>query len=204
METRLETLQNDILRILDVIEIRKAAQEHFLGIIGVMFGREHPEYSEFLDMCKDSRKQAQMLKASETQKYKQHFQVLCHIVLQDFIKQVTKAETEEDSEGPKNKIPEKDILLEDYFKEIEKASQYSPSLAGFDKNRFTELKNLEHSLLRRIFPHNDDGDPITETEFTSGNYRQLLTVWLMYPQLIFFPERIQEIINLCKTGKIKI
>lgn len=200
----IEKMQNDILRIIGLIETSKQAKEHFLGIIGVMFGREHADYGLFLNLCKDPRTQAEMLKASENYKYKQHFQMFCHIVLKDYIEQVTNKPYQEATEGPKNNIPEKDILLEHYFKEIERASQHKTRLIEPDKNQFVELRNLERSLMRRIFPHHDAADPINDTEFTAGNYKQLLTVWLMYPKLIFFPDEVQKIIEQCKTGIIKL
>lgn len=205
METKETNLQKDILRIIGLIEARKTAKEHFLGIIGVMFGREHPDYGLFLDLCKNPRTQAEMLKASEDYKYKQHFQMFCHIVLKDYIEQVSAHPYQEEAtEGPKKNIPEKDILLERYFKEIERASQHKTRLIEPDKNQFVELRNLEHSLMRRIFPRHDAADPINNTEFTAGNYKQLLTVWLMYPKLIFFPDEVQKIIEQCKTGIIKL
>lgn len=203
METKQTTMQNDILRIIGLIDASKQTKEHFLGIIGVMFGREHPDYGLFLDLCKNSRTQAEMLNASENYKYKQHFQVFCHIVLKDYINQVSSKPSAEDTEGPKKNIPEKDILLEHYFREIERASQHKMRLIEPDKNQFVELRNLERSLMRRIFPHHDEADPINDTEFTAANYKQLLTVWLMYPNLIFFPDEVQKIIEQCKTGIIK-
>lgn len=200
---KIETLQDDILRIIGSIQMSKEARSRFLGIIGVMFGREHPDYKLFEELTTDEHIQLDMLRAGDAYKYKQQFQVFCHIVLTDYIKQVAK-EHKIEFEGPKNNIPEKDVLLEHYFQEMEKASQHSFRLIGFDESKFVELKNLEYSLLRRIFPHHDSGDPIIETEFTAGNYRQLLTVWFMYTQFVFYPEEVQKILNLCKTGKIVI
>ena len=200
---KIEKMQDDILRIIGSVQMSKEARSHFLGIIGVMFGREHPDYKLFEELTTDEHIQLDMLRAGEAYKYKQQFQVFCHIVLTDFIKQVAQ-ENKTEFEGPKNNIPEKDILLEHYFQEMEKASQHSFRLVSFDENKFVELKNLEYSLLRRIFPHHDSGDPIIETEFTAGNYRQLLTVWFMYTQFIFYPEEVEKIINQCKIGKIVI
>lgn len=206
METKItkETLQNDILRIIGAVQMSKEARSHFLRIIGVMFGREHPDYKLFENLTYDEHIQTEMLKSGEGYKYRQQFQVFCHIVLTDFIKQVKKESASEQREGPKDNIPKKDILLEHYFTEMEKASQHRTRLVEINKEQFAELKKLEYSLLRRILPHNDGGDPITETEFSAGNYRQLLTVWFMYTQFIFYPEEIQKVIELCKIGKIKV
>lgn len=199
----IEKLQDDILRIIGVIQMSKEARRHFLDIMGVMFGQEHPDYKLFEELTSDQHIQQQMLRTEDTYKYKQQFKVFCHIVLKDFIKQVNQDDKTE-IEGPKENIPEKDILLEHYFQAMGKASQYSFSAINFDESKFTELKKLEYSLLRRIIPHHDGGDPVIENEFTLGNYRQLLTVWLMYTQLIFYPQEVEKIINLCKTGKIII
>lgn len=204
METNIEKMQNDILRIIGSVKMSKKAQKHFLGIIGVMFGQEHPDYKLFEELTQDGRVQLEMLRAGETYKYRQQFQVFCHIVLTDFIKQVNDENQKENLDGPKHNIPEKDLLLEHYFSEIEKASQHSFRLVGFDESKFEKLKQLEYSLLRRIFPHQDATDPIVETEFSAGNYRQLLSVWFMYTQFIFYPDEVQKIIELCKKGKILI
>ncbi len=200
----IEKMQDDILRIIGSIQMSKDASAHFLGIMGVMFGREHPDYKQFEELTRDEHVQMGMLRKGESYKYRQQFQVFCHIVLKDYIYQVAEEFNSEPQEGPKDNIPEKDILLEHYFREMEKATQHSFRLIGFDENKFVELKKLEYSLLRRIFPHHDEGDPITNTEFSAGNYRQLLTVWLMYTQYIFYPEEIEKLIELCKNGIIKV
>ena len=199
----IENLQDDILRIIGSVQMSKEAKVHFLSIIGVMFGREHPDYKLFEELTTDEHVQKQMLRAGENYKYRQQFQVFCHIVLTDFINQVN-AENLTETEGPKENIPEKDVLLEHYFMEIEKASQHSTRLVELNKEQFTDLKNLEHSILRRIFPHHDEGDPMVETEFSAGNYRQLLSVWFMYAQFIFYPEEVQKILELCKNGTIRV
>lgn len=199
----IEKLQDDILRIIGSVQMSKEARSRFLGIIGVMFGREHPDYKLFEELTTDEHIQLQMLHAGDSYKYKQQFQVFCHIVLTDYIRQVNQ-DNKTEMEGPKENIPEKDILLEHYFQEMERASQHSFRLINFDESIFTELKKLEYSLLRRIIPHHNGDDPIIETEFTAGNYRQLLTVWFMYTRLVFYPEEVQKILDLCKTGKILI
>ncbi len=206
MENRvaIEKMQNDILRIIGSIKMAEKTKKHFLGIIGVMFGQEHPDYKLFEDLVCDEHVQVQMLRADENYKYKQHFQVFCHMVLSDIIKQVSEDYKIEPEVGPKSNIPEKDILLEHYFREMEKASKHRSYLLGFDESKFAELKKLEYSLLRKIFPHHDESDPIVETEFSVEHYRQLLTVWFMYTQYIFYPEDIQKVIELCKNGTIKL
>lgn len=205
METNsIKNLQDEILRIIGSLQMSKDARAHFLGIIGVMFGREHPDYKLFENLTQDGQTQIEMLRSGENYKYRQQFQVFCHIVLKDFIHQVQQGLETSPQDGPKDNIPEKDILLEHYFSEMEKASQHSFRLVNFDESKFLELKKLEYSLHRRIFPHHDEGDPIIETEFSAGNYRQLLSVWFMYTQHIFYPEDVQKLVDLCKRGIIKV
>lgn len=195
----MENFNKEIMRVLGKIDFPKPCSRQFLSIMGVLVGHEHlAKYQEMID---NPEKQLEMLNAHESNKEKKHFMVLCHILIKDYIKKM-----QEGCHycGPNNEKPQKDVLLEDYFEQIRIASEYRPGIAGFKKEKFPEIQKLENSIIRRIFPRNMEGDPKTDTELTSGNYRQLLSVWLLYPNLIFYPEEISKVIDLCKTGKIKI
>lgn len=196
-------MQNDILRIIGHIQVSKETQSRFMGIIGVIFGREHPDYKLFEDMLHNGETQLKMIQAEEYSKHRQLIQVFCHMALTDYKKLAAEGVAQEVAEGPQENIPQQDALLEHYFMEIENVSQHNFRLAP-NKNIFSKLEKLEYSLLRRIFPRHDKNDPVIETQFTKGNYRQLLSVWLMYPQCILSLNDAQKLIDMCKTGTIKI
>lgn len=195
----MENFNKEIMRVLGKIDFPKPCSRQFLSIMGVLVGHENLE--AFQEMIDNPKKQEEMLDAPETEAEKKHFMVLAHILIKDYIKKM-----KEGCHycGPDNEKPQKDVLLENYFEQIKIASEYRPGIAGFDKEKFPEIKKLENSIIRRIFPRNQGDDPTPDVELSSGNYRQLLSVWLLYPNLIFYPEEISKVIELCKTGKIKI
>lgn len=206
METKVNVtdLQTQIFRLINGIESSKNAKERFLGIIGILCGRDSKNYKMYSQLISDPRQQLEMLQAPESNEYKNNFMVFCHIVLEDYITQVAPDTPEQEKEGPQNKTPEKDLLLYHYFTEVEKASQYKPRITGFDLQKFPALCSEEYSLIRRILEKGKDDDPQIEYKFTAANYRQLLTVWLLHPELICYPIEIEKIIKLFRSGKLEI
>lgn len=208
METKVNLidLQNQIFRVIDGITASKKAKKHFSGIIGTTHGCLSDGYKQLMRLTEDSREQLKTLRSPENEenKFKMFFMVYCHIVLKDYIEQVAPDTPEEDTDGPKHKIPEKDLLLYRYLSEVEKTSQHKPRIIGFDLQKFTELHTHEYSLIRRILSTGKEDEPQIENNFTAANYRQILTVWFMYPELICYPTEIEKIVKLFISGKLEI
>lgn len=206
METKVNVtdLQTRVFRLIDGINASKRAKERFLGIIGILSGRNSDNYKIYKQLTIDAEQQLEMLQAPESNDYKNNFMVFCHVVLEDYIAKVAPDTPEEETIGPKNQIPEKDLLLHRYFSEVEKTSQYKPRIIGFDLQKFTELHTQEYSLIRRILNDGKDHSPQIENTFTAANYRQILTVWFMYPELICYPAEIEKIVKLFISGKLEI
>lgn len=189
-----ETLQNDILQIIKKLDVSEAAQAHFLGIVGVMLGREHSEYPFFCSLTQSGELQQQMMQNYSTHKHKKLWDVFRHIVLKSYISEISE----------KKKFYEKDILLEHYLVEMEKASQYKPAITGLNKERFVELRELEYSVFRKILPHSLSEEIIIGTEFDAKDIKKLLSVWCMYAEYIYYPEKIKQVVELCKAKKINL
>ncbi len=208
METNVNLfeLQNKIFRVIDGISASKKAKKHFSGIIGTTHGCLSDGYKQLMLLTEDSREQLATLRSPENDenKIKMFFMVYCHIVLKDYMEQVAPDTPEEDADGPKHKIPEKDLLLYTYLSEVEKASQYTPRIIGFNLQKFTELHTQEYSLIRRILSTGKEDEPQIENNFTAANYRQILTTWFMYPELICYPTEVEKIVDLFIKGKLEI
>lgn len=200
-EICIENLQNRILNILGEIHFSERIKEDFLSIIGVLYGRQHKTYEYFKEFITDQSKQREMIFAPRQHKLRKDFKVCCHRLLINYIEQVSKKI--ENPEGPKERIPEQDILLEHYFEEVEKTSQYKSRLLSFDKNNFPELRDLEYSLIRRLLPNEKD-NLLIPVEFTAANYRQILTIWLVYPKMMYYLDDIDKILSLFETAQLQV
>ncbi len=189
-----ETLQNNILQVIKKLEVSDDARTHFLGIVGVMLGREHSEYPFFCNLTRSGELQQQMMQSTKNRRQKQLWDVFRHIVIKNYIHEMTE----------KKKFYEKDILLEHYLVEMEKASQYKPVLTELNKERFMELKELEYSVFRKILPHSPNEKIIIGTEFEAEDIKKLLSVWAMYAEYIYYPEKISKVVELCKSQRINL
>ena len=200
-------MQNKIFRIIDGIQVSEKAKKHFSGIIGTTHGYLSEGYNTLMDLTENPHEQLAMLRATEkeTLKNKMFFRVFCHIVVKDYMQQVA-PDTPENKEniGPKSQIPEKDLLLYSYFSEIEETSQHTPRILEFDLSKFPNLNREEYSLIRRILDNGKEDSPQIDYNFTAANYRQILTVWFMYPELICYPSEVEKIVNLFLKGKLEI
>lgn len=190
VNVNVEELRYRIFRIADGIRPSSEAIKDFLIIMCVRMGKEHKIYRDFTQIVSDPQQQLKLIKAPETHKYKGDFRVFCHIVLKDFIRKTLEHSAE------------KDLLLQNYFTELEKCSQEKPRLFGLNdvKYRFDTLRNLEYCILRRILGENNELS--ASADFSPSDYRQLLTAWLMYPELLYSLEDISQIVLLFETKKI--
>ena len=203
-ETTVLALQDRIFRITDGIQTPADAKKSFLGIMAIRMGREHKVYKDFSRIVIDPEQQFELLQATDKNPYKQDFRVFCHIVLKTYIRQAAR---KEDAEAPSNQTSEEDPLFEHYFKEVEKCSQETPNLLDVVqiKPRFITLRSLEYSLIKRLLSTGENpADPVVAKEMTAADYRRILTVWLMYPEFIYFPEEIDRIVSLFETGELKL
>ena len=71
-------------------------------------------------------------------------------------------------------------------------------------SKFPNLNREEYSLIRRILDNGKEDSPQIDYNFTAANYRQILTVWFMYPELICYPSEVEKIVNLFLKGKLEI
>lgn len=197
-------LQDRIFRITDGIQTPAAAKKSFLGIMAVRMGREHKIYQDFSRIVINPEQQLELLQATDKNPYKQDFRVFCHIVLKTYIRQTAR---KDGFEASSNQTPEEDPLFELYFKEVEKCSQETPSLLDIAqiKTRFTTLRSLEYSLVKHLLSAEENPvDSAAAQKTTAADYRRILTVWLMYPELIYFPEEIDKLVSLFETEKLKL
>lgn len=211
VEVNVKRVQEKIFDLINGIQPTIDAEKNFLGIMAIRFGREHQNYNAFCKIIKSPQQQWELLNATDKHEYKGDFRVFCHTVLKNYISEVTPSSKlnsdAKNGDGPRNLYPEKDFLLQDYFEELERCSQQTPRLLPFDKIklRFEKLQNLEHRLLCRILNNRNDANaPIKNVEFTPVNYRQILTTWLMYPELIYFPDRVEEVIALFEKNTLTL
>lgn len=191
-QVSVKELQYRIFRIADGIRPSNEAADDFLRIMAVRMGKEHKIYHDFAQLINNPQQQLKLLEAPETHKYKGDFHVFFHIVLKDFIRKTSERSSE------------KDILLQNYFRELEKCSQEKPRLFGINeiKYRFETLRNLEYCIIRRILGENNEVS--ATADFNPGDYRRLLTSWLMYPELLYSAEDISQIILLFETKQIAL
>lgn len=191
-QVNVKELQYRIFRIADGIRPTSEAKEDFLRIMAIRMGREHKVYQDFAEIVSDPQQQLKLLNATDTHKYKGDFRVFCHIVLKNYVGKTSE------------KAKEKDILLQNYFKELEKCSQKKPCLFALEeiKDRFATLRNLEYCIIRRIL--GEEGEASATADFTASDYRQLLTAWVMYPELWYASKEISEIVFLFETKKLDI
>ncbi len=177
-------LQNRIFNLINGIEASEKAKKHFLGIISVIYGHQSIAYQDFEALITDPQKQLEMLRAPDNHKYKSNFMVFCHVVVEDYIEQALSSSSK-DSSG---------FLPYNYFVEIEKASQHKAGIIGFELKRCSAL-NIEETGLTR-FLLSPLADCLTDVE-----YRKILSVWFMYPELIFHADKVGEVINHFCSGK---
>lgn len=174
-------IQNQIFNLINGIESSEQAKKHFLQVMTIIYGQNSKAYNDFQELIATPEKQLEMLRAPESHKYKRNFMVFCHIVVKDYIEQAL-SESAKDSAG---------FLPYGYFAEIEKASQHESDLF---KCR-TALNTEENALTRLLLSQ------LAEGCFTAADYRKILSVWLMYPELIYDQDKVAEVIQHLGSAK---
>lgn len=173
-----------IFKILGKISFSNECEKELLGIIGVINDRRHKNYLFVVDLFNDLEKQKEMVFSNCNHKMRREFKVCYHQLLVYYLKN-TKNET-----------------LRNYFIEIENASMQRPSY-NFDINRFEALRPLEYVIECNMRPEEEQGS-LDAMELTPEECRQLLTIWLIYPKFIFYPEKIEEILVFFETAQLQV
>lgn len=178
-KTVIKALQQRIFRITDGIQAPPETRNHFLDIMAIRMGRKNPLYLEALQMVAEKPKQIELLSADDKHELKKDFERFCHMILKGYIKQ----ESEINSFG-------------EYFDELEYCSQKTGSLMDYSRLNFLTLRDMEKKICEQILSCSETITPYA--------YRRLLTAWLMFPELIFFPEQISDILKLFEEKVLQL
>lgn len=96
------------------------------------------------------------------------------------------------AKSPEGRSSTRAYHLYKYVSEVEKVSQHKPGMFGFQLRNFPELIHAEYHLKKDICK----GKKPTPEET-----KMLLSVWQMYPEIIYNPEDIKTILELVADGK---
>lgn len=166
-----KNLQQRIFGITDGIQATPKIQNNFLDIMAIRMGKKHPLYQEASQMVAQKTKQIELLSASDKHQLKKDFERFCHMILKRYTEREYEIST-----------------FCKYFEELERCSQKTSGLLDYSRLNFLALRDMEKDICNQIL-----NNPATITPY---DYRQLLTAWLMFPELIFFPEKVSNILKL--------
>lgn len=172
-------IQNQIFNLINGIESSEKAKNRFMQIVAILYGYKNEAYETFKELINTPEKQLEMLRAPENHKYKSNFMVFCHIVIEDYIEQAH-SKSAKDSEN---------FLPYGYLVEIEKASRQKAGITGFELKQGSELNIEEKGLTRFLLSQ------LAKECCTAADYRKILSVWLMYPELIYDQDKVSEVIQ---------
>ncbi len=187
-------LQRRLFELSDGFYFDENAKSRFLNIMSIRMGKNHKTYKYFEKLLTDTDLQWQMLQSKPFDKIKEDFRFLCHVTLKSYISNQEPVEGNHDS------------LLFDYFLEIEKCINEKRGLYSFDqvRGKYEQLPKLEYSIIKRI--HLCDEAPQTLPEdikpFSAQDYLQIFTAWQMYPEVLFYNEQIEQMLDLLKEKQI--
>lgn len=181
-------LQHQIFSLINGIEISEKAKKRFFDVIAVIYGSKSEAYQDFEKLIANPEKQFEMLKAPDNHKYKNNFMVFCRIAVKSYMEQEL-SRSSENSTG---------FSFYNYLAEIEKAVANKPGIAGFGLQYDIALNAEEDKLTFFLLSQQ------AESGISAAGIRKILSIWLMYPELICNQNRAENVVKSLRSANRKI
>lgn len=171
--------------LLKQIEIPHVAKEKFLNIESVRCGRNSTPFAAAQSMLENQGLLTQMIFNTKVEEnISSQFRTLRHQILLSYIK---KAKEKQDDN------------LSMYFSSLEEAIVHSRLVGATNKLREAEGELLlrlkdKKSLLFKIF------EALRFGLLTAEEHREILTMWLLFPELIAYPQEVYDSIQHMHGG----